>query len=179
MMLESLITSKTRIKLLLKFFSNVNSTSYLRSLADEFGESSNAVRVELNKLSAAGYLKSRENGRTVEFKANVDHPLFPELKSIVHKYLGLDKIVEKVIKKLGKVYLAFITGDYAIGKDTGIIDLVLVGEIDQENLGRLVKKAETLIKRKLRTLVLSRSEYKKLKSTLCTDKALWLWGSAE
>ena len=179
MMLESLITSKTRIKLLLKFFSNSNSSSYLRSLAAEFGESSNAVRVELNKLSKAGYLKSSENGRTVEFKANVDHPLFPELKSIVHKYLGLDKIVDKVIKKLGKVYLAFITGDYAIGKDTGIIDLVLVGEIDQENLRRLVKKAEALIKRKLRTLVLSRSEYKKLKSTLNTDKALWLWGSAD
>jgi len=179
MMLESLITSKTRIKLLLKFFSNSNSSSYLRSLAAEFGESSNAVRVELNKLSKAGYLKSRENGRTVEFKANVDHPLFPELKSIVHKYLGLDKIVDKVIKKLGKVYLAFITGDYAIGKDTGIIDLVLVGEIDQENLRRLVMKAEALIKRKLRTLVLSRSEYKKLKSTLNTDKALWLWGSAD
>jgi hypothetical protein len=177
-MLESLITSKTRVKLLLKFFSNTNSTSYLRSLAAEFGESSNAVRVELNKLSEAGYLLSQENGRTIEFKANVKHPLFPELKSVVHKYLGLDKIVDKVIKKLGKVYLAFITGDYAIGKDTGIIDLVLVGEIDQDNLRRLVRKAEELIKRKLRTLVLSRSEYKKLKSTLNTDKALWLWGSA-
>ncbi len=178
-MLESLITSKTRVKLLLKFFSNANSTSYLRSLADEFGESSNAVRVELNKLSEAGYLKSREKGRTIEFSANVDHPLFPELTSVVHKYLGLDKIVEKVIKKLGKVHLAFITGDYAIGKDTGIIDLVLVGEIDQDNLRSLVKKAEELIKRKLRTLVLSRSEYIKLKFTLDTDKALWLWGSTE
>jgi len=178
-MLESLITSKTRIKLLLKFFSNSNSSSYLRSLATEFGESSNAVRVELNKLSAAGYLKSREKGRTIEFRANVDHPLFPELKSVVHKYLGLDKIVDKIIKKLGKVYLAFITGDYAIGKDSGIIDLVLVGEIDQKNLARLVKKAEALIKRKLRTLVLSKSEYKKLKSTLDTGKALWLWGSAD
>lgn len=80
---------------------------------------------------------------------------------MVHKYLGLDKIVDKIIKKLGKVYLAFITGDYAIRKDREIIDLVLVGEIDQENLRRLVKKAEELIKRKLRTLLLSQSEYNK------------------
>ena len=130
-MLDSLITAKTRIKLLLKFFSNQHSTSYLRSLAEEFGESTNSVRLELNKLSDAGYLNSRENGRTVEFKANTKHPLFPELKSLVHKYLGLDKIVDKVIKKLGTVYKAFVTGDYASGKDSGIIDLVIVGEIDQ------------------------------------------------
>ena len=55
-MIETLISSKTRIKLLLKFFLNSNTTSYLRSLESEFGESTNAIRVELNRLENAGML---------------------------------------------------------------------------------------------------------------------------
>jgi predicted nucleotidyltransferase len=176
-MLDSLITSKTRVKLLLKFFSNKQSKAYLRSLAEEFGESTNAVRYELNSLSEAGYLLSNENGRTIEYNANTEHPLYPELKKMVHKYLGLENIIENVIKKLGNVKLAFITGDYAKGKDTGIIDLVIVGEINEENLQHLVDKAEVAIKRKIRSLVLTFKEYEELNETLNPEKALWLWKS--
>jgi len=174
-MLDSLITSKTRVKLLLKFFSNKQSKAYLRSLAEEFGESTNAVRHELNNLSEAGYLISSENGRTIEYNANTNHPLYPEIRKMVHKYLGLNNIVENVIKKLGNVELAFITGDYAKGKDTGIIDLVIVGEINENNLQRLIVKAEIAIKRKIRSLVLTFKEYEGLNKTLNPEKALWLW----
>lgn len=147
----------------------------MRSLASEFGESTNSVRLELNNLAEAGFLHSKENGRTIEYQANTKHPLFPELNSLVHKYLGLDKIVENVLHKLGKVYMAFVTGDYAQGKDSGLIDLVIVGEIDSEKLKTLVDKAENLIKRKIRTLVLDREEFEKLQGTLNPEKALWLW----
>lgn len=178
-MLEALITSKTRVKLLLKFFSNKHSKSYLRSLAEEFGESTNAVRHELNNLSKAGYLLSNENGRTIEYSANTEHPLYPEVKNLVRKYLGIDHIVENVIKKLGVVQMAFIVSDYAEGKDTGIIDLVLVGKIDKQILEGLIVKAEGLIKRKIRSLVLTLKEYKELKETLAPEKALWLWRGKE
>ena len=49
-MLDSIITSKARIKLLVKFFINPNSNGYLHKLANEFGESNNNIRVELNRL---------------------------------------------------------------------------------------------------------------------------------
>jgi len=71
--------------------------------------------------------------------------------------------------------MAFVTGDYAKGKDTGIIDLVLVGEVDLENLRDLVAKVEKRIKRKIRTLVLTVDEYQNLKRTLQSGQALWLW----
>ena len=57
-MLDSIITSKTRIKLLLKFFLNSETKSYLRNLEQEFGESTNGIRVELNRLEGAGLLKT-------------------------------------------------------------------------------------------------------------------------
>ena len=89
-MLDSLITSKTRIKLLLKFFLNPGTRSYLRGLATEFGESTNSIRIELNRLTNAKLLKSVNVGRMVEYRANKDHTLFKDIQNVVNKYVGLD-----------------------------------------------------------------------------------------
>lgn len=165
--------------MLLKFFLNSHSSAYLRELAKEFGESTNSIRHELNNLSSAGYLVAREEGRSIYYSANTKHPLYPEIKNLVHKYLGIDKlldtVIHKVLARLGTLHLAFITGDYAKGRDSGIIDLVLVGDIDQAYLQTCVSKAEKLINRKVRTLVLSQEEYEEKRKTLNPDKALVLW----
>ncbi|HWP95234.1 MAG TPA: ArsR family transcriptional regulator [Syntrophomonadaceae bacterium] len=174
-MLDSLITSKTRLKLLLKFFLNPETSSHLRALAAEFGESTNAVRVELNRLTNAGLLETNQNGRSIDYKVNKKHTLFPEINSIVKKYLGIDEIIESIVKQLGNVQLALITGDYAQGIDSGLIDLVLVGEIDKVFLDQLVDKSEAIIKRKIRTLVLSPDDFDLLKDKLEKDNALPVW----
>ncbi|MFZ1809283.1 MAG: hypothetical protein WAU36_18765, partial [Cyclobacteriaceae bacterium] len=64
---------------------------------------------------------------------------------------------------------------YAAGRDTGIIDLVMVGDIDKEYLRNCVEKAEKLIHRKVRTLVLSEEEFEDNKESLQADRALLLW----
>jgi len=159
-MLDTLITSKTRIKLLLKFFLNSNSRSYLRGLESEFGESSNAIRLELNRFEDAGLLTSEMEGNKKMFRANTTHPLFEDIHNIILKYIGLDQIVEKVARKLGDVLLVFLTGDFARGKDSSIVDLIFVGDhIDKEYLIRLVEKAEKLIRRKIRYLVYTMAEF--------------------
>jgi len=165
--------------MLLKFFLNSHSKAHLRGLAEEFGESTNSIRHELNNLSKAGYLVSNGKGNIIEYSANTNHPLYPELKNLVHKYMGIDKIIDnivnKMISRLGRLEMAFITGDYANGKDSGIIDLVLVGEINAQNLHGYVQKAEGLIHRKIRSLVLSADEFEQNKKSLHADTALWLW----
>ena len=177
-MLDSLITSKTRLKLLLKFFSNANTRSYLRSLADEFGESTNSVRIELNRLSDAGFLNSSQEGNTIIYNANKKHPLFPEISGIVSKYLGLDSLIEEVIMKLGDLKQAWVVGDYAKGKDSGLIDMVLVGNIDENFLQDLVHKAENMIQRKIRTLVLQEGELPAFEEKLQLDKAIILYSKS-
>jgi predicted transcriptional regulator len=173
-MLDSLITSKTRIKLLLKFFLNSDTRGYLNSLAKEFGESTNAVRLELNRLTKAGLLESDSEGRTKVYHANMKNPLFPEINNLVRKYLGID-IVEEVIDKLGNVESAYITGDYAKGKDSGVIDLVIVGDINRSYLFQLIDITEENIKRKIRPLILSTEEHIELKDKMKLDKALLIW----
>lgn len=176
-MIESLITSKTKIKLLLRFFLNTNNQSYLRQLAKELGESTNSIRVELNKLEDAKILESEKIGRNKIFKANYKHPLYDEIRQIVLKSTGIDRIISNIINKLGDVHLAFIRGDYAVGNDSGLIDLVVVGDkINMDELIRVTRKTEKLIERKINVLTLSKNEYIKLEDSFNTESILILLG---
>jgi predicted nucleotidyltransferase len=159
-LLSGLIASKTRVKLLMRLFFNPKTRSYLRQLAKEFNVSTNAVREELNQLKKTNLLKSEKNGRQVYYMANEEHALFPELKSMVSKVMGIDQVIDSIINRLGNLEKAYLVGDYAEGKDTGIIDILLVGDIDQYHLNDLSRKTEKYIKRKIRTLVLSHNEYR-------------------
>ena len=174
-MLDTLITSKTRLKMLLKFFVNSQSSAYLRGLAEEFGESTNAIRHELNNLSKAGYLVSREEGRTILYQANTRHPLFSEVRNLVHKHLGIDKIIENVLLRLGDLKAAYIVGDYAAGKDTGTIELVLVGRIDRAYLNKIANKAKGILHRNIQMEVMDAESYRERKKQF--RNALLIWGS--
>ncbi len=174
-MLDTLISSKTRIKLLLKFFLNSNTTAYLRSLESEFGDSTNAIRLELNKLERAGMLSSHLNGNKKMFRANVGHPLFNEIHSILLKYVGFDRIIENVIERLGDVEKVYVVGEFAKGLDSQIIDLIFIGDIDTAYLINLIDKAEDLVKRKIRYLNYSEQEFKEIDWNKYDPKPLLLW----
>lgn len=127
-MLEALITSKTRLRLLLKFFVSATNQGYLRGIAEEFDESTNAIRRELNQLSDAGYLQKKQEGNRVLYSANILHPLFQPLQNLIHSYMGWDEAVENVLEKSGNVRQVVLVGDYAIGKDSGTIEAYIVGD---------------------------------------------------
>ena len=149
-MLDSLITSKTRLRLLVKFFINAANEGHLRGLATEFNESTNSIRKELNNLSEAGYLEKENVQNKVHYKANSKHPLFSALQEIVRKYIGLDTIVEKVLERMGNVKQIVVTGDYANGHDAGKIEITIVGEkLNEEYLDKLSSKIESLISREV------------------------------
>jgi len=170
-----LISSKTRIKLLIRFFFNPGTRSYLRELSKEFNVSTNSVREELNQLTRTELLTSQKSGRQVFYKANQEHPLFPELKSMVSKVMGIDQVIDGIVTRLGDLDRAFVLDDYAEGKDTGIIDLLLVGNIDQYHLNDLSRKTERYINRKIRSLVLNRDEYKELEPKIKSSPHILIW----
>lgn len=176
-MIETLISSKTRIKLLLKFFLNSKTTAYLRSLETEFGESSNGIRIELNRLEKAGMLSSESIGNRKYFKANTEHPLFAEIHNILLKHLGIDQIVEKVIERLGEVELVYLTGDFSRGTDSEIIDLIFIGKLNKEYLVQLVDKVEKLIHRRIRFLIFEQPGDRSMEKILKEQEPLLLWSN--
>ncbi|RMD50396.1 MAG: ArsR family transcriptional regulator [Ignavibacteria bacterium] len=174
-MLKSIITSEVRIKLLLKFFLNPGNQAYLRQLANEFGESTNGIRVELNRLVEADILDTETKGRNKLYKANVKHPLFNEIRNIVLKSTGIEKVISNILNKLGKIDIAFIRGDYAQGHDSGLIEMVVVGnDINKAELERVRKKTEKLIDRKISILLLTSEEFKTLKDKFMNEPNLIL-----
>lgn len=156
-MLNQLITSKTRLRLLIKFFISQANRGYLNGLANEFNESTNSIRKELNHLSEAGYLEKYKDNNKVGYKANINHPMFEVLQKVVFKHLGLEDIVEHVLAQMGSVKKILLTGDYAKGLDTGKIEVILIG--DQLNtiyISNLEKKIGKLIDREVQFIISNR-----------------------
>ncbi len=144
---------------MLKFFLNTQTKSYLRGLEKDFGESTNAIRVELNRFEDAGLLKSEFVGNRKFFQANTKHPLFNDINNILKKFVGIDKIIERVTSKIGNLEAAYLTGDFAIGKDSKIVDLLLIGKnLDNKFIDGLIEKAEELMERKIKYLVLTSNQ---------------------
>jgi hypothetical protein len=174
-LLSGLISSKTRVKLLMRFFLNPQTRSYLRELAKDFSVSTNAVREELNQLTHTQLLKSEKSGRQVYYRANTEHALFPELRSMVLKVMGVDQVIDGIIHRLGNLERAYLIDDYAEGKDSGIIDIILVGDIDSFQLNDLTRKTEHYINRKIRSLVLSPDEFRAMLPNLMSRPKILIW----
>ena len=157
----------------MRLFLNPGSSAYLRGLADEFEESTNSVRLELNRLEDAGMLSSGFEGNKKVFKANADYPLFSEIRKILLKYTGLQEVIEEVIEKLGDIKNVYLTGDLAMGKQSDIVSLVLVGNPDKQYLLHLIEKAERVVPKKIQYLIYSVDEAVDLE--LDSEKYLLLW----
>lgn len=149
-MLGTLITSKTRLKLLMKFFVSSANKGHLRGLADEFDESTNSIRKELNQLAEAGYLNKEKAQNRVVYQANTQHPLFGSLQQLVRKYLGMDDLVEQVLDRAGDVDRVVLTGSYAQGLESDHIDVVVLGQdLDIDYLVGLSAKTADLLNKEV------------------------------
>ena len=150
-MLDSLITSKTRIKVLMKFFINSDTTAYLRNLASEFGESTNGIRLELNRLEEAKLIEAKTVQNKKVYRANTNHPYFGDIHHLLLKYVGIDQVVDELIKHIGHLNKAYVINDFAQGKPGKVLDVVLVGsEFNKTYLNKLVQKAEANVSFKIR-----------------------------
>ncbi len=155
-MLDTLITSKTRLKLLIKFFVSASNQSHLRGLADEFQESTNAIRKELNQLSEAGYLEKTTAKNKILYRANTKHSLFEPLQKLIHTYLGIDDIVDNILHQAGDIQEVSLIGDYAEGIDSGKIDVLILGE--NLNQAYLLLLADKVGKKLQKSIILHTSE---------------------
>jgi len=148
--LGELITSKTRLRLLIKFFVSQANRGYLNGLATEMGESTNAIRKELNHLHDAGYLQKEKSNNKIQYKANTKHPMFSVLQKVILKHLGLEDAVEIVLERMGDVEQIILIGDYAKGIDSGKIEIIIVGQdLNTSYVKNLEEKIEKLISRKV------------------------------
>ncbi len=162
MVLDNIFSGKIRIALLTKLLLNPASKVYLRGLERDLGVSSNTVRLELNKLQDMHLIEAQvdfENTKVKNYLVNQGHPMFKTLRGIIMQYVGLDQIVDQIIKKLGNLDQVYLTGDLAEGKNSPFVDLVIVGNVDKAYMYQLIEKVEPLISKKIRVGLFKPSEF--------------------
>jgi hypothetical protein len=136
--------------------------------------------LELNRFERAGLLNSEREGNKKIYQANPSHPLYSDIHNLILKETGIDKVIEKVIHRIGKLEYVYLTGDFAEGKDSPVIELILVGaEIDREYLARKVLQAEDLVGRKVSSVVLEPDEADSYLLKLKPYDLLLLWKTVE
>ena len=89
-----------------------------------------------------------KNKNKIVYSANTKHTLFKVLQKIIRHHLGLEKIVESVLSKMGDVNRIVLIGDHAMGHDTGTIEVILIGDdIDTAYIKKLQRKLKDFIQR--------------------------------
>lgn len=158
-MLQELITSKTRIRLLFMFFLNQENTSYLRELEQELHESTNSIRLELAKLEELNLINSFKHSNRKYYQANKEHAFFPDIRNMLLKEIGFDDIKCLLYREITGLLEIYVTGSYARGKGSDNIDLVLVGNrLNTEQICRCIEEIEPVIKKKIRFITLQKME---------------------
>ncbi|MDP4276246.1 MAG: ArsR family transcriptional regulator [Bacteroidota bacterium] len=158
----------------MKFFINSETTAYLRNLADEFGESTNSIRQELNRLEDAKLLESHIIQNKKMYRANTRHPYFEEIHKLLFKDVGIDQVIDNLVKCVGNLEKAYITDGFAEGNPGNTIDLVLVGnDFDDIYLHQLVRKTEVNFSLKIRYITVKPTELSRFIHD--KSKSLLIW----
>ena len=89
--------------------------------------------------------------------------------------MGIETVVENVIKRLGNVHLVYLVGDIAKGIDSPIIDLLIIGDIDRTYLMSLIEKSEKLIDKKIRYMSFESKEWEKYSAKTLDQNALLIY----
>ena len=175
-MLEQLFGSRTRVKLLRLFLNNPTTDYYVRELTRKISEQINSVRREIENLMILGLIievipDDKKKDRKRYYKANVDFPLYHELKSLVVKTrMLLEKDIMRSISSLGQVqYLAFC-GMFCDELESPT-DILIIGRVNREKLNKLLKKMSYGLEKELNYTIMSKSEYTYRRDI--TDKFLY------
>lgn len=158
-MLNELITSKTRFRLLLKFFLNPDNKSYLRNLERELEESSNSIRVELNKLENLKLLNSSIDGNKKVFQVNISHIFFTDIRNMLLKEFGLDLVKLLLAQRIKGLQDIYVLNNQSL-EEKIIIYLILVGEnLNANEVKPTIDDIELVIKKKIGFVVMDNDSH--------------------
>jgi predicted nucleotidyltransferase len=161
-MLEKLFTSKARVKILELLMFDPLSEFHLREIARRTRVSPPYVKKELDQLKKIGLVKDSAQGNLKLYRINKESPIIEDIKRIFLKTDSLGGLLTKELSDLGKIKFALIYGSFARGDETETsdIDLMIIGEIDEEKLVTLIGNIERKIGREVNYILWTPAEYK-------------------
>ena len=161
-MLDKLFTSGIRADIMSLLFNSPEEKFYVREIARLVDKNPSGVKRELDNLNKMDLVTSEREGNLKYFKANRNSPLFPELKGLIAKSLGLPGAL-KTILKASEVRTAFIFGPYVNNNSLPKLNLFIVS--DSNHFDKILGDIEKRFGRKINYTVMSESEYKTQKKS--------------
>jgi DNA-binding transcriptional ArsR family regulator len=159
--LVDFMISKVRVKMVHLFFRNPNEIYYVRQITREIDEEINAVRRELERMTSVGMLRSEKRGNRLYYSLNMQYDFYPELLRLAVKSSGLGKAIKLKRKELGSVRFVMFSTKFAQHKNRGNdeVDMLLVGEIKNQELEPLVKVEEKLRNHEINYTIMTSEEF--------------------
>ena len=161
--LGALITSRARVEILKLLLLNPADRRYLREVASLTHQPLRAAQRELARLESAGLLTSTTEGNRKYFRANRESPIFPEIRGLLLKTVGLGDVLRQHLQEhRGSIRLAFLFGSYARGTEgsTSDIDLMVIGEITGKDLAKLLAPVRKASGREVNTICMTPAEFR-------------------
>jgi DNA-binding transcriptional ArsR family regulator len=135
---------------------------YVSELARRMGVPPSSLQRELRDLAEAGILKTHRQGRMSYYQANVDSPLFPDLRGLLLKTAGLIDVLADALKPVAsKVVAAFVYGSMASGNEQSDsdVDVMIVGTVPAPDLALSLRRARDLLRRQINPTTYTPAEF--------------------
>lgn len=158
--LSGILGSKSRAEIFRLLFERPGLELYLRELCRQAGVSIRPIQEALNMLLIDGLVKTRKDGNRLYYSANTDHPLFPEIRSLVEKTTGVSALLQQALTD-PEIQLVFIFGSVASGKarPDSDLDLFVIGKLGLRKLSKLLSGTTDRIGRVVNPHVMTSEEF--------------------
>lgn len=152
-LLEEFLLSRTRARLVAAFALRPGERLYLREISRLIKADVRAVKQEVDRLERLGFLKSQASGNRRYVEVNENFPLYPELKAIALKTLGLGDALREALTQMLGIQVAFVYGSVAKGEERpgSDLDLFILGHVSGPLLHKTLAKSEAALKREVNT----------------------------
>jgi len=162
-MIEQLLGSKTRVKLLQLFMSNPNRSFYVREITRKIDEQINSVRRELSNLLNIGIIISDTTNNRLYYEVNQQYQFYEPLRAIFGEQGDTIRVTKSAqqdeFKALGNIELLIYTGQFT-RDERASVDLLIVGNTNTNAVQKFVSELEQQEGKELRYTVMTLDDFK-------------------
>ena len=164
--LTLILSSKVRAELFRLLFGVHSGELHMRELERKAGCTIGPIQSELKKLLGMQLVSARRSGNRLYYRANVEHPLYPDIRSMVLKTSGFGDYLQERLSKREDITFAFVFGSMASDEEraTSDIDLMIIGSIGLRAVSGLLADFRATVGREVNPHVFSIEEFLKRKN---------------
>jgi len=187
-LLAELLSSRVRAEIFRLLFDGREDELHMRELERRSGSAIGTIQTEVSKLSRLGLVLRRRDGNRLYYRANLDHPVYPDVLGLVTKTVGVVGLLREALVECSDVEFAFIFGSMARGEETAgsDVDLMILGTIGLRRLSGVFAGVAERVGReinphvmKVEELVQRKKEGKHFVSELVSSPKILIKGQAD